>query len=159
SGTDYTIPPSPVNQGSIRFLDNRCSIISVRIPNLHRFLMPQCQRSTVTRLVPCWRHMLEAYDFSASHVLADIGVGYGSLVGAVLQRYPKLKGLLFDLSHVVGRARESLKTYGVAERCSVIEGNFFESVPGGADTYLLRHIIHDWSDEQSVQILSNCRKV
>ena len=78
---------------------------------------------------------------------------------SVLQRYPKLKGLLFDLSHVVGRARESLKTYGVAERCSVIEGNFFESVPGGADTYLLRHIIHDWSDEQSVQILSNCRKV
>ena len=103
--------------------------------------------------------MLEAYDFSVSHVLADIGGGNGSLVGAVLQRYPKLKGLLFDLSHVVGRARESLKAYGVAERCSVIEGNFFESVPGGADTYLLRHIIHDWSDEQSVQILSNCRKV
>ncbi len=103
--------------------------------------------------------MLEAYDFSPIHVLADIGGGNGSLIGAVLQRYVKLKGLLFDLGHVVGRTRESLKAYGVYDRCSVIEGNFFESVPSGADTYLLRHIIHDWTDEQSVQILNNCRKV
>jgi hypothetical protein len=80
-------------------------------------------------------------------------------MGAVLQRYPKLRGLLFELGHVAGRARESLKAYGVEGRCSVIEGNFFESVPSGADTYLFRHIIHDWTDEQSVQILKNCRKV
>jgi hypothetical protein len=52
-----------------------------------------------------------------------------------------------------------LKAYGVDDSCSVIEGNFFESVPSGADAYLLRHIIHDWTDEQSVQILNNCRKV
>ena len=103
--------------------------------------------------------MLEAYDFSAIHVLADIGGGNGSLLGAVLQHYPKLKGILFDLGHVVGRTRESLKAYGVDDRCSVIEGNFFKSVPSGADTYLFRHIIHDFTDEQSVQILNNCRKV
>jgi hypothetical protein len=52
-----------------------------------------------------------------------------------------------------------LKAYAVDGRCSVIAGNFFESVPSGADTYLLRHIIHDWTDEQSVQILNNYRKV
>jgi O-methyltransferase domain len=52
-----------------------------------------------------------------------------------------------------------LKAYGVDDRCSVVEGNFFKSAPGGADTYLFRHIIHDWTDEQSVQILNNCRKV
>ena len=103
--------------------------------------------------------MLQAYDFSPIRVLADIGGGNGSLIGAVLQRYTKLKGLLFDLSHVVGRARESLAAYAIDNRCSVIEGNFFESVPSGADTYLFRHIIHDWTDEQSVQILDNCRKV
>ena len=103
--------------------------------------------------------MLEAYDFSAIQLLADIGGGNGSLIGAVLQRYPKLKGLLFELGHVLGRARESLKAYGVDNRCSVLEGNFFESVPSGADAYLFRHIIHDWTDEQSVQILNNCRKV
>jgi SAM-dependent methyltransferase len=103
--------------------------------------------------------MLDAYDFSAIDLLADIGCGNGSLIGAALQRYPKLKGLLFDLGHVVGRTRESLKAHGLADRCSVIEGNFFESVPAGADTYLFRHIIHDWTDEQSAQILNNCRKV
>ena len=103
--------------------------------------------------------MLEAYDFSTVHFLADIGGGNGSLMSAVLQRYPKLKGLLFELGHVAGRALESLKACGIEGRCSIIEGDFFESVPSGADTYLFRHIIHDWNDEQSVQILNNCRKV
>jgi len=103
--------------------------------------------------------MLDAYDFSAVRVLADIGGGNGSLIAATLQRYPKLKGLLFELDHVIRRTRESLKAYGVEDRCSLIEGNFFESLPSGADTYLFRHIIHDWSDEQSIRILSNCRKV
>ena len=103
--------------------------------------------------------MLEAYDFSTVQFLADIGGGNGSLMSAVLQRYPKLKGLLFELGHVAGRALESLKACGIEGRCSIIEGDFFESVPSGADTYLFRHIIHDWNDEQSVQILNNCRKV
>jgi hypothetical protein len=103
--------------------------------------------------------MLEAYDCSGINVLADIGGGNGSLIGAILQRYPKLKGLLLDLGHVVTRTRLSLKRCGVDGRCTVIEGNFFEFVPSGADTYMLRHIIHDWTDEQSVQILDNCRKV
>jgi O-methyltransferase domain len=103
--------------------------------------------------------MLDAYDFSAFHVLADIGGGNGSLLGAVLQRYPKLNGILFDLGHVVGRAGASLQGYGVAGRCTVIEGNFFESIPSGADAYLFRHVIHDWTDEQCVQILSHCRNV
>ena len=60
---------------------------------------------------------------------------------------------------MAGRARESLKACGLDGRCSVIEGNFFESIPSGADTYLFRHIIYDWNDDQSVQILNNCRKV
>jgi len=103
--------------------------------------------------------MLEAYDFSGVHCLADIGGGNGSLISVVLQRYPKLRGLLFELSHVAGRTRDNLKAYGVDSRCSVIEGNFFESLPSGADTYLFRHIVHDWTDEQSIQILNNCREV
>jgi hypothetical protein len=102
--------------------------------------------------------MLAAYDFSGVRCLADIGGGNGSLIGAVLQRYPKLRGLLFELSHVARRARANLTVDGVDSRCSVIEGNFFESVPDGADVYLFRHIVHDWADEQTVKILSNCRK-
>lgn len=101
--------------------------------------------------------MLDAYDFSSVRVLADIGGGNGSLIGAVLQRYPNLRGILFDLGHVIGRARQNLQAFG--DRCSVIEGNFFDSVPSGADAYLFRHIIHDWTDEQSNQILSHCRAV
>jgi SAM-dependent methyltransferase len=103
--------------------------------------------------------MLAAYDFSGIKTLADIGGGNGTLLGAVLRQYPQMNGVLFDLGHVVGRARASLDAQGIANRCLVIEGSFFESVPAGADAYLMRHIIHDWTDEQSVEILSNCRKV
>jgi hypothetical protein len=103
--------------------------------------------------------MLDAYDFSGIGVLADIGGGNGSLISAVLARYPNMKGILFDLGHVVGRAKENLQAAGLAGRCSVSEGSFFESVPGGADAYLFRHIIHDWTDEQCMQILGHCRKV
>jgi precorrin-6B methylase 2 len=103
--------------------------------------------------------MLDAYKFTGINVLADIGGGNGSLLSAVLARYPHMQGILFDLGHVVGRAKENLKAAGLADRCRVIEGSFFESVPAGADAYLFRHIIHDWTDEQSIQILRHCRKV
>jgi hypothetical protein len=103
--------------------------------------------------------MLDAYDFTGINVLADIGGGNGSLLSAVLARYPNMKGILFDLGHVVGRAKENLKAAGLAERCRTIEGSFFESIPAGADAYLFRHIIHDWTDEQCIQILGHCRKV
>lgn len=102
--------------------------------------------------------MLDAYDFNGIETLADVGGGNGSVISAVLCRYPKMKGILFDVGHVVARTRERLRTEGLADRCSVVEGSFFESVPKGADAYLLRHIIHDWTDEQSVQILKNVRK-
>jgi hypothetical protein len=103
--------------------------------------------------------MLDAYDFGEIRTLADIGGGNGLLLAAVLGRYPQLQGVLFDLGHVAGRARPGLAALGLEQRCSVVEGSFFEAIPAGADAYLLRHIIHDWTDEQSVQILRNCRKV
>jgi hypothetical protein len=103
--------------------------------------------------------MLDAYDFSEIRTLADIGGGNGSLLAAVLQRYPQLRGVLFDLGPVAGRARSGLTALGLQQRCSVVEGSFFEAIPAGADAYVLRHVIHDWTDEQSVQILRNCRKV
>jgi len=102
--------------------------------------------------------MLDSYDFGGINVLADIGGGNGSLISAVLARYPNMTGILFDLGHVVGRAKENLKAAGLAGRCNVIEGSFFETVPAGADAYLFRHIIHDWTDEQCIQILGHCRK-
>ena len=103
--------------------------------------------------------MLDAYDFSDVHVLADIGGGNGSLITGVFKRYSGMKGILFDLGHVIGRAKQNLQASGLSERCAVIEGSFFETIPSGADAYLFRHIIHDWTDEQCLQILGHCRKV
>jgi hypothetical protein len=103
--------------------------------------------------------MLDAYDFSGIATLADIGGGNGSLISMVLERYPQMNGILMDLSHVMGRARENIKAKSLDARCDVREGNFFTAIPRGADAYLFRHIIHDWTDEQSVQILRNCHAV
>ena len=103
--------------------------------------------------------MIEAYDFNGIATLADVGGGNGSLLTAVLGEYPEMRGLLFDLGHVAGRARDNIAVAGCSDRCEVREGNFFESFPAGVDAYLMRHIIHDWTDEQCVQILNNCRAV
>ncbi len=103
--------------------------------------------------------MLATYDFSGIGTLADIGGGNGSLLTATLRKYPEMKGLLFDLGHVSDRAKANFQAAGLNDRCEVREGDFFESFPLGADSYLMRHIIHDWSDEQSIQILKNCRAV
>jgi len=102
--------------------------------------------------------MLDAYDFSSFGTLIDIGGGNASVLTAVLQRYPELRGILFDLPHVVERAKGNLRAAGLEQRCTTVGGSFFESVPGGADAYLMRHIIHDWDDDQSLTILRNCRK-
>jgi hypothetical protein len=102
--------------------------------------------------------MLDAYDFSVFGTLIDVGGGNGSLLTGVLQRNPKLKGILYDQPHVVERARPALRTAGLEGRCQVIGGDFFASVPSGGDAYLMRHIIHDWDDARSLVILGHCRK-
>ncbi len=103
--------------------------------------------------------MTDAYDFSGIRVLADVGGGNGSLLTTVLQKHTKLKGMLYDLPGVTERAKANLQAAGIADRCQVIGGSFFESIPAGADAYLMRHIIHDWDDEKSITILKNVCKV
>jgi hypothetical protein len=102
---------------------------------------------------------LRAYDFSGISTLADIGGGNGSVMTEALNRHKDMHGILFDREHVVERARASIETAGVSARCQLRSGDFFDSIPEGADAYMFRHIIHDWTDEQSVVILKNCRKV
>src|SRR6185437_16949 len=80
--------------------------------------------------------MLDAYDFSGIGVLADLGGGNGSLLAGVLRRYPGMRGILFDMDHVVARARQSAHLQSVAERCKSVVGSFFETGPPGADAYL-----------------------
>ena len=102
--------------------------------------------------------MVRSYDFSAINTLADIGGGNGIVISSVLKTYPHMQGILFDLPHVIERAKASLKSAGVADRCQTFSGNFFESVPSGADAYLMRHIIHDWDDDKAITILRNCHR-
>ena len=103
--------------------------------------------------------MLASYDFSDIQVLADIGGGNGSVLAAVLAKYPSLHAILFDRADVVDRAQANLQHAGVADRVRFIAGDFFQSIPTGADAYFLRHIIHDWDDQQAITILKNCRSV
>jgi len=100
--------------------------------------------------------LVEAYDFSDIKTIADIGGGNGTLIAAVLDRHPGMNGILFDLPHVVERAVPALEEAGLSQRCQTASGDFFESVPVGADVYLMRHIIHDWDDDKAVKILTNC---
>lgn len=98
--------------------------------------------------------VLAAYDFSAVKKLVDVGGGHGYLLYAILDKYPHLKGVLFDAPFVIDGARRTAKN----ERCELATGDFFQAVPEGGDAYIMKHIIHDWNDESAVTILRACRK-
>ena len=102
--------------------------------------------------------MVDTYDFSVFNTIVDIGGGNGDLISAVLKKNPKVKGILFDLPEVVGRSQSNISARGLDERCKLESGSFFESVSTGGDAYIMRHILHDWSDDDAVTILNNCRK-
>jgi hypothetical protein len=102
--------------------------------------------------------IVSSYDFTRFGLVADIGGGHGALLAAILRDAPAARGILFDQAHVLAGARSTLEREGVADRCEIVPGSFFESVPAGADAYVLKSIIHDWSDEESVRILRACRE-
>ena len=102
--------------------------------------------------------MALAYDFSGVKKLVDVGGGNGHLLFAILNMNPHLKGVLYELPHPAWEAHVQLESSeGLAERCEIVQGDFFQSVPRGGDCYILSHVLHDWHDEKSLQILENCR--
>lgn len=105
------------------------------------------------------RELVKCYDFSGLRRIADIGGGHGALLATVLEAYPGMQGLLFDMPHAIAEARARFAGGDPAQRCEFVAGDFFESVPAGVDAYLLKAIVHDWTDAQSTVILSNCRRV
>jgi SAM-dependent methyltransferase len=98
------------------------------------------------------------YDFSPMQTVADIGGGKGTLLAAILQDHRHLRGILFDRPPGVAAAAEVLRAAGVADRCQIVAGDFFQGVPEGADAYLLANVLHDWDDADSVRILDACRR-
>ncbi len=98
-----------------------------------------------------------AYSFNGINSIVDIAGGHGLLLATILARNPHMKGILYDLPHVVkGAAEGPLKP--VMDRCTFASGDMFSSVPAGADAYIMKHIIHDWTDEACIKILKACRK-
>jgi hypothetical protein len=100
--------------------------------------------------------LADAYDFRA-RTLVDVGGGNGSLSAIILKRHPQLEAVIYDQPQVLEAADQFLTDAGVRERCRLVPGNFFESVPEGGDIYFLSNIIHDWDDGRAIQILKNCR--
>jgi hypothetical protein len=102
--------------------------------------------------------LLKSLDFTGVRRFVDVGGGRGSMLAALLIAAPEARATLFDLPAGLIGAREHLADVGIADRVDLAAGDFFESVPEGGDVYLLRRVLHNWSDEQAIAILTNCRK-
>ena len=101
--------------------------------------------------------LVNAYEWNQFGTLVDVAGGVGSTLAAILRANPGVQGVLFDVAHVIERGRDYLAEQGITPRCRTVAGSFFDTIPGGADAYFLKHIIHDWDDEDCLRILRNCR--
>jgi len=113
----------------------------------------QAMAESTRQAVPA---LVAAYDFNRFGTVVDVGGGTGTLLGGVLRAAPRLKGVLFDTRTGLAGSDDVLDEASVAERCRVVQGDFFESVPAG-DVHLVKSVIHDWDDDRCMVILRNCR--
>jgi hypothetical protein len=102
--------------------------------------------------------LLDAYDFSRFGTIVDVGGGNGTLIASILRAHPDVAGVVFDQPHVVAGAAAVLRDAGVEDRARTESGDFFASVPSGADAYALKMIVHDWEDAEVVAILGAVRR-
>ena len=102
--------------------------------------------------------VIGAYDFSIFRHVVDVGGGRGLMLAAILAPHPGMRGTLFDQPAVVARSEAVLKERGIFNRCEIVGGSFFESIPSGGDAYVMRAVIHDWEDAEAVAILKTCRR-
>jgi uncharacterized protein YjiS (DUF1127 family) len=101
--------------------------------------------------------VVAGYNFSSYPTIVDVGGGQGPLLASILSAAPASRGVLYDLPRVVAGAPNVLCEHAVADRVRIVQGSFFDGVPSGGDAYLLKNIIHDWTDDKAVQILRNVR--
>lgn len=102
--------------------------------------------------------MHAAYSFSGIETLVDVGGGHGALLTSILSRNPEMRGILFDAPQVIEGAKPRMQASGISDRCQLAGGDFFQAVPLGGDAIIMKWIIHDWNDEQSVAIMKNCHR-
>ncbi len=103
--------------------------------------------------------VVDAYEFRSIRKLVDVGGGHGRLISMILTAYPKMRGVLFDMPHAFEGGQRTIAEAGLSDRCEVVSGDFFRSVPAGGDAYILSRVIHDWADEKAVAILKVVRGV
>jgi hypothetical protein len=101
--------------------------------------------------------VVDAYDFRSIRKLVDVGGGHGRLLSMILTAYPKMRGVLFDLPHALEGGQGTIAEAGLSNRCEVVSGDFFCSVPADGDGYVFSRVIHDWADEKAVAILKVVR--
>jgi SAM-dependent methyltransferase len=99
----------------------------------------------------------EAYSFEGMKSIVDVGGGHGLLLATILQRHPHLTGTLYEMPSVIEGAKRG-PLVPVMDRCTLVAGDMFASVPAGADAYIMKHVVHDWADEKSIGLLKNCRQ-
>lgn len=103
------------------------------------------------------RLIATTYDFSQFQCIVDVGGGRGSFIAEVLKTYPTTRGVLYDRPDVVDHPTHVVAA-GVRDRCELLAGDFFSSVPAGGDVYVMKRVIHDWDDDRSELVLRNCRR-
>ncbi len=116
------------------------------------------QRAMAEGSVRAARDALAAYDFSALASVLDLGGGYGGVLSVLLTAHPRMTGAVCDLEYLAGPASRYLQEAGVGTRAKFVAGDFFDSVPGPYDAYVLKFIIHDWDDELALKILRNIHR-
>jgi O-methyltransferase domain len=100
-----------------------------------------------------------AWNFSRAKVVADLGGGGGSLILAVLGHNPHLRGMLVERESSVDAAKSRFAEEDPSSRCELIAADLTQSVPAGADVYMLKHVLHGYQDGDAVTVLRNCRAV
>jgi len=103
--------------------------------------------------------IVSAYDFSGIKKLVDIGGGEGYLLSVILTKYPSMNGIVMDFPHVVESAKENFKKFGIENRAEAIPGDFFETIPAGADAYIMKNILHAFDDPTCIRILQKIKAV
>lgn len=103
-------------------------------------------------------YIVSAYDFSAFDTIVDVAGGNGALLFAILKATPGLNGVVFDRPYVVERTAAAIASHNLSGRCEVADGSFFDTLPAGADAYMMKYILHDWNDADSLRILRCCAR-
>ena len=145
--------PQAVMEGSTRVVDALGSSVFEHFAE-HRDQAREFSAAMTNLSTPVIREAVTAMDTRDAHFVVDVGGADGAFIAALLQHNPALTGAVLDLAQVIPGVIEAAAAHGLQSRMTGIVGDFFHEIPA-ADVYLMKFVLHDWSDESCVRILSN----